>query len=77
MHPMGWHLLRMAWRSITLDNAGHVGIFEDLPKNMLDVHGKMSIGHKQEAPTNGLIVKEIVGIGFDYLSDMKMMFEIR
>ena len=29
----------------------------------------MSIGHKQEAPTNGLIVKEIVGIGFDYLSD--------
>ena len=33
------------------------------------MHGKMSIGHKQEAPTNGLIVKEIVGIGFDYLSD--------
>jgi hypothetical protein len=56
-------------RSITLVDNGYTGIFESFPKNRLDVNGKLSIGFKTEAPTDSLIVKEVVGVGFSYESD--------
>ena len=50
-------------KPISITDDGFIGIFTNQPKNSLDVNGEMSIGYDFKAPENGLIVKQMVGVG--------------
>jgi hypothetical protein len=64
--PLGYSFYtNTATQSLTLAPNGMAGVFTNTPQNTLDVNGSMAIGYEEKAPTDGLIVKNKVGVGMD------------